>query len=48
MSEESKIKEIIGWYKVAFAIFIATDLSLLAWFVQNFKQQRDLCINRDD
>ncbi|SMN11456.1 hypothetical protein SPBRAN_1728 [uncultured Candidatus Thioglobus sp.] len=39
MSEENKIREIIGWYKVAFAIFIATDLSLLAWFAQNFKQQ---------
>ncbi|MDC9726921.1 MAG: hypothetical protein PSN35_03690 [Candidatus Thioglobus sp.] len=38
MSEESQIKEEIGWYKVIFAIFIATDLSLLAWFVQNFEQ----------
>ena len=44
MSEESRIKEEIGWYKIAFAIFIATDLSLLAWFVQNFKQQSTLIL----
>ncbi len=39
MSEEARIKEEIGWYKVVFAIFVATDLSLLAWFVQNFQEQ---------
>jgi 4-hydroxybenzoate polyprenyltransferase len=36
MSEESKIKEQIGWYKVTFAILIATGVSLLAWFAQNY------------
>lgn len=38
MSKESRIKEEISWYKIIFAIFTATDLSLIAWFVQNFEQ----------
>ena len=37
MSEEKRIEQEIGWYKVIFAIFTVTDLSLLAWFVQNFE-----------
>ncbi|WP_369177052.1 hypothetical protein [Candidatus Thiodubiliella endoseptemdiera] len=36
MSEESRIKEEIGWYKVAFAILMATCISLLAWLVENY------------
>ena len=37
MSEEKQIEQEIGWYKVIFAILIATDLSLLAWFFQNME-----------
>ena len=37
MPEEKRIKQEIGWYKIIFAIFTVTDLSLLAWFVQNFE-----------
>ncbi|SMM98810.1 hypothetical protein SPONN_2828 [uncultured Candidatus Thioglobus sp.] len=37
MSEESKIKEEIGWYKVIFAILVATVISLLSWFAQNYE-----------
>ena len=37
MSEEKRIEQEIGWYKIIFAIFTVTDLSLLAWFVQNFE-----------
>lgn len=36
MSEEKRIEQEIGWYKVAFAILIATGVSLLAWFAQNY------------
>ena len=31
-----KRKEEIGWLKVLFAILIATDISLIAWLIQNF------------
>ena len=37
MSEQKQIEQEIGWYKVIFAILIATDLSLLAWFFQNME-----------
>ena len=36
MSEAKRVEQEIGWYKIIFAIFTVTDLSLLAWFVQNF------------
>ncbi|SMN00712.1 hypothetical protein SPONN_1926 [uncultured Candidatus Thioglobus sp.] len=36
MSEEKRIEQEIGWYKVAFAILMATGVSLLAWFAQNY------------
>ncbi len=36
MSEEKRIEQEIGWYKVAFAILVATSLSLLAWLAQNY------------
>ena len=29
-------KEEIGWLKIIFAILIATDISLIAWAVQNY------------
>ena len=35
MYEEKRIEQEIGWYKVVFAIFMVTDLSLLAWLGQN-------------
>jgi Mn2+/Fe2+ NRAMP family transporter len=37
VSEESKIKEEIGWYKTVFVVLTAIDVSLLAWFAQNYK-----------
>ena len=32
-----KLKEEIGWLKVVFAISLATDISLVAWVIQNYK-----------
>ena len=32
----NKLKEEIGWLKVIFAILLATDISLIAWLVQNY------------
>ena len=36
MARIDKLKEEIGWLKVIFAISIATDISLIAWLVQNY------------
>ncbi|NJN47492.1 MAG: hypothetical protein HC808_14575 [Candidatus Competibacteraceae bacterium] len=36
MSKSDKLKEEIGWLKVVFAILVATDISLVAWLVQNY------------
>lgn len=35
MAHIDKVKEEIGWLKVVFAILLATDISLVAWLVQN-------------
>ena len=40
MFEVNRIEQEIGWYKVIFAIMTVTDLSLLAWFVQNLETVR--------
>ena len=45
MAQIDKIKEEIGWLKVIFAILIATDISLVAWVIQNYgKASRGLLI----
>ena len=36
MAYVDKVKEEIGWLKVVFAILLATDISLVAWLVQNY------------
>ena len=36
MAQIDKQKEEIGWLKVIFAILLATDISLIAWLVQNY------------
>lgn len=36
MARIDKLKEEIGWLKVIFAILIATDISLIAWLIQNY------------
>ena len=38
MGRTDKLKEEIGWLKVIFAISIATDISLIAWLIENFGQ----------
>ncbi len=44
MSEEKRIEQEIGWYKVAFAILVATGLSLLAWFAQNYASAKSVLL----
>ena len=36
MARIDKLKEEVGWLKIIFAILIATDISLVAWLVQNY------------
>lgn len=36
MAKIDKLKEEIGWLKIIFAILIATNISLVAWVVQNY------------
>jgi hypothetical protein len=41
MPRLDKLKEELGWLKVVFGIFIATDLSLMAWLVKNYEIQSE-------
>lgn len=36
MAYIDKCKEEIGWLKIVFAISTATDISLIAWVIQNY------------
>jgi len=36
MARIDKLKEEIGWLKIIFAISIATDITLIAWMIENF------------
>lgn len=42
MPKLDKVKEELGWLKVLFAIAVATDLSLMAYLAQNYKNQEVL------
>ena len=44
MSKTDRIKEEIGWLKVVFAIFIAIDVSLVAWLSQNYESSSRVLI----
>ena len=36
MSKADRLKEEIGWLKIAFGIAVALDASLVAWLAQNY------------
>jgi nitrate reductase gamma subunit len=38
MSRTERIKEELGWLKLVFGIFIAVDVSLIAWLAQNLNK----------
>ena len=44
MAQIDKVKEEVGWLKVIFAILIATDISLIAWLVQNYGKAHPLLL----
>ena len=39
MPKLDKVKEELGWLKVIFTIAVATNLSLMAYLAQNYKNQ---------
>ena len=36
MSQNERIKEELGWFKVVFAVSVAMAASVVAWLVQNY------------
>lgn len=44
MSKVDRIKEEIGWLKVAFGIAVALDASLVAWLAQNYATAKPVIV----
>jgi hypothetical protein len=44
MSKTDRIKEELGWLKVVFSIFVAIDVSLVAWLAQNYNKTSDILV----
>ncbi len=44
MAYIDKCKEEIGWLKIVFAISTATDISLIAWVIQNYGKARPILL----
>ena len=44
MSQIDRIKEELGWLKVAFGISVALDASLIAWLAQNYETARPVIV----
>ena len=44
MSKVDRLKEEIGWLKVAFGVAVAIDASLVAWIAQSYTTARPIVI----
>ena len=44
MSKVDGVKEELGWLKVVFAVFIAIDVSLVAWVAQNYNATNGILV----
>jgi len=44
MSKVDRLKEEIGWLKIAFGVAVAVDASLVAWVAQNYATARPVVI----
>jgi predicted MFS family arabinose efflux permease len=44
MSKGERLKEEIGWLKVAFGIAVALDASVVGWLAQNYETARPIVI----
>ena len=42
MARLERLKEELNWLRVVFAIFIASDLSLIGYFAQNYNTQNKI------
>lgn len=40
MAQLDKLKEEIGWLKAIFTIVVVTDISLVAWLAQNYRDTK--------
>ncbi len=40
MAKLDKVKEEIGWIRAIFGIILVTDISLIAWLIQNYDDGR--------
>jgi NADH:ubiquinone oxidoreductase subunit 3 (subunit A) len=38
MSKADRLKEDLAWLKLFFGAFLAVDVSVIAWLVQNYRQ----------
>ncbi len=44
MSQNERIKEEIGWFKVVFAVSVAMCASVVAWLVQNYSTAKPILL----
>jgi hypothetical protein len=44
VSKADRLKEEIGWLKVAFGIAVALDASLVAWLAQNYARASPIIV----
>jgi len=44
MSKIDRIKEEVGWLKIAFGLAVVLDASLVAWLAQNYMTARPIVI----
>ncbi|MBF0274682.1 MAG: hypothetical protein HQK84_05570 [Nitrospinae bacterium] len=47
MAKIDKIKELIGYLKVIFALILATNVGLIGWLVQNFMKANEVLVYAD-
>jgi membrane protein YdbS with pleckstrin-like domain len=44
MSKIDRIKEEVGWLKIAFGLAVALDASLVAWLAQNYTTAKPVVV----
>lgn len=44
MSKADRLKEDLAWLKLFFGAFLAVDVSVIAWLVQNYRQAETVIV----
>ena len=44
MSQADRLKEDLSWLKLFFGAFLAVDVSVIAWLVQNYRQAETVIV----